>query len=106
MAALWAAIRDWTSAQILGGATDNDQLICDGKTLCASIVPTAGGGSAYSLRPTTSIFPMCRSIALLSVWRSDSFERTLPVFFTCLIVATHPLSSGIVAVTIAVEGPV
>ena len=47
VAALCAAIRDWTIAQIPGGAADLDQLICDGKTLCGSIEPTAGGGSAF-----------------------------------------------------------
>jgi hypothetical protein len=31
--AVCAAIRDWTIAQIPGGAGDLDQLICDGKTL-------------------------------------------------------------------------
>ena len=44
VAALRAAIRDWTITQIPGGAADLDQLICDGKTLRGSIEPTAGGG--------------------------------------------------------------
>jgi hypothetical protein len=57
VAALCAAIRDWTIAQIPGGAADLDQLICDGKTLRGSIEPTAGGGSAYGLRPTASTLP-------------------------------------------------
>ncbi|MBD2548997.1 transposase family protein [Microcystis elabens FACHB-917] len=35
--ALGAAIRDWTIAQIHGGAVDLDQLVCDGKTLRGSI---------------------------------------------------------------------
>ena len=47
VAALCTAIRDWTIAQIPGGAADLDQLICDGKTLRGSIEPTAGGGSAF-----------------------------------------------------------
>jgi hypothetical protein len=42
VAALCAAIRDWTMAQIPGGADHLDQLICDGKTLRGSIEPTAG----------------------------------------------------------------
>jgi hypothetical protein len=42
--AVCTAIRDWTIAQIPGGATDFDQLVCDGKTLRGSIEPTAGGG--------------------------------------------------------------
>jgi hypothetical protein len=54
VAALCAAIRNWTIAQIPGGAEDLDQLICDGKTLRGSIQPTARDGSAYGLRPTAS----------------------------------------------------
>jgi hypothetical protein len=54
VAALCTSIRDWTIAQILGGAADLDQLIrlalgfrvAVGKTLRGSIEPTAGGGSA------------------------------------------------------------
>ena len=42
-----AAIREWTLAQISGGATDLDQLVCDGKTLRGSIEATAAGGSAF-----------------------------------------------------------
>ena len=52
VAALCAAIRDWTIAQIQGGATDLDQLVCDGKTLRGSIEPTAGGGSAFIAQVT------------------------------------------------------
>ena len=37
VAALCDAIRDWTIAQIPGGAADLDQLVCDGKTLRGSI---------------------------------------------------------------------
>jgi len=48
VAALCAAIRDWTVAQIPGGAADLDQLVCDGKTLRGSIEPTSGGGSAFN----------------------------------------------------------
>ncbi len=47
VAALCTAIRDCTLAQIPGGATDLDQLVCDGKTLRGSIEPTPGGGSAF-----------------------------------------------------------
>ena len=39
-------------AQIPGGAADLDQLVCDGKTLRGSIVPTAGGGSAFIAQAT------------------------------------------------------
>jgi hypothetical protein len=47
-----AAIRDWTIAQIPGGAADLDQLICDGKTLRGSIEQTSGGGSAFIAQVT------------------------------------------------------
>ena len=52
VAALCAAIRDWTIAQIPGGAADLDQLACDGKTLRGSIEPTPGGGSAFIAQVT------------------------------------------------------
>ena len=52
VAALCAAIRDWTIAQIPGGAADLDQLVCDGKALRGSIEPTAGGGSAFIAQVT------------------------------------------------------
>ena len=42
--ALCTAIRDWTIAQFPGGANDQHQLICDGKTFRGSIEPTAGQG--------------------------------------------------------------
>ena len=56
-AALCTAIRDWTIAQIPGGAKELNQLICDGKTLRGPIEPTPGGGSTYGLRPTASTLP-------------------------------------------------
>ena len=52
VSALCAEIRDWTIAQIPGGAADLDQLVCDGKTLRGSIEPTAGGGSAFIAQVT------------------------------------------------------
>ena len=52
VASLCAAIRDWTIAQIPGGAADLDQLVCDGKTLKGSIEPTSGGGSAFIAQVT------------------------------------------------------
>jgi hypothetical protein len=47
VAALCAAIRDWTIAQIPGGAGDLDQLVCDGKTMRGSIQPISSGGSVF-----------------------------------------------------------
>jgi len=52
VAALCAAIRDWTIVQIPGGASDLDQLICDGKTLRGSIEASAGGRSAFIAQVT------------------------------------------------------
>ena len=52
VASICAAIRDWTLAQIPGGARDLDRLVCDDKTLSGSIEPTAGGGSAFIAQVT------------------------------------------------------
>jgi hypothetical protein len=52
MAALCAAIRDWTISQNPCGAADLDQLVCDGKTLRGSIEPITGGGSAFIAQVT------------------------------------------------------
>jgi hypothetical protein len=52
VAALCASIRDWTIAQIPGGAEDLDQLVTGGKTLRGSIETTAGGGSAFIAQVT------------------------------------------------------
>jgi hypothetical protein len=45
MVAIYAAIRDWTIAQISDGRINLYQMVCDAKTLLSSIVSTAGGGS-------------------------------------------------------------
>ncbi len=52
MPALCGTIRDWTIAQIPGGAADLDQLVCDAKTLRGSIDPMAGGGSVIIAQVT------------------------------------------------------
>ena len=52
MASVCAVIRDWTLAQIPRGATDLDQLACDGKTLRGSIEATGSGGSAFIAQVT------------------------------------------------------
>ena len=70
VASICAAIRDWTLAQIPGGATDLDQLVCDGKTLRGSIEATATGGSACGLRPTASTLPRRRCTRQRWAWRS------------------------------------
>ena len=52
VAALSAAIRDWTITQIPGGTSDFDQLVFDGKTLRGSVEPIAGGRSAFIAQVT------------------------------------------------------
>jgi hypothetical protein len=52
VAAFCVSIRDWTLAQIPGGAADLDQLVCDGKTLRGLIEPTPGGGSGFIAQVT------------------------------------------------------
>ncbi len=47
VAAICAAICDWTIAQIQDGAWDLDQLVCDGNAMRGSIQPISSGGSAF-----------------------------------------------------------
>ncbi len=71
--AVCAAIRDWTIAQIPGGAGDLDQLICDGKTLRGSIEATSGGGSAFIAQVTlysAALGPAPRRIPGDGVWQN------------------------------------
>jgi hypothetical protein len=53
VAALYAAIHDWTIAQIPGGTGDLEQLVCDGKTMRGSIEPISSGGSAFIAHVTS-----------------------------------------------------
>ncbi|MBD1193099.1 hypothetical protein [Vulcanococcus sp. Clear-D1] len=72
-----AAIRDWTIAQIPGGATVLDQLVCDGKTLRGSIVPTSGGGSAFIAQVTLYSAALGIAIAQACYATSDNHERAV-----------------------------
>ena len=63
MAALYAAIRNWTLAQIPDGAAGLDQLICDGKILRGSIEPNASGGSTF-IAQVTLIFSSALGVAI------------------------------------------
>ena len=67
VAALCAAIRDWTIAQIPGDAKELDHLICDGKTLLGSIEPTAGGGSPFIAQVT--LYSAALGVAMVSTMR-------------------------------------
>jgi hypothetical protein len=75
--AVCAAIRDWTIAQIPGGAGDLDQLICDGKTLRGSIEATSGGGSAFVAQVTLYSAALGIAIAQPCYATSENHERAV-----------------------------
>jgi hypothetical protein len=77
VAALCAAIRDWTLAQISGGTADLDQLVCDGKTLRGSIEPTAGGGSACIAQVSLYSAALGVAISQACYATSDNHERAV-----------------------------
>ena len=77
VAALCTAIRDWTIAQIPGGAADLDQLICDGKTLRGSIEPTAGGGSAFIAQVTLYSAALGLAISQACYATGENHERAV-----------------------------
>ena len=77
VAAICAAIRDWTLAQIPGGAADLDQLVCDGKTLRGSIEPTSGGGSAFIAQVTLYSAALGVAIAQACYATGDNHERAV-----------------------------
>jgi hypothetical protein len=76
-AALCAAIRDWTIAQIPGGATDLDQLVCDGKTLRGSNEPTAAGGSTFIAQVTLYSAALGVAISQACYATSENHERAV-----------------------------
>ena len=77
LSALCAAIRDWTIAQIPGGAEDLDQLVCDGKTLRGSIEPTAGGGSAFIAQVTLYSAALGVAISQTCFATGENHERAV-----------------------------
>ena len=77
VAALCAAIRDWTIAQIPGGAADLDQLVYNGKTLRGSIEPTAGGGSAFIAQVTLYSAALGVAISQACYATGDNHERAV-----------------------------
>ena len=77
VAALCAAIRDWTIAQIPGGAADLDQLVCDGKTLRGSIVPTTGGGAAFIAQVTLYSAALGVAISQACYATGENHERAM-----------------------------
>ena len=75
--ALCAAIRDWTIAQIPGGAADLEQLVCDGKTLRGSIETTAGGGSAFIAQVTLYSAALGVAISQACYATGENHERAV-----------------------------
>jgi len=77
VAALCAAIRDWTVAQIPGGAADLDHLVCDGKTLRGSIEATSGGGSAFIAQVTLYSAALGMAISQACYATGENHERAV-----------------------------
>jgi hypothetical protein len=77
VAALCTAIRDWTIAQIPGGAADLEQRICDGKTLRGSFEPTAGGGSAFIAQVTLYSAALGVAISQACYATGENHERAV-----------------------------
>ena len=77
VAALCTAIHDWTLAQFPGGATDLDQLVCDGKTLRGSIEPTPGDGSAFIAQVTLYSAALGVSISQACYATGENHERAV-----------------------------
>jgi hypothetical protein len=77
VAALCTAIRDWTIAQIPGGAADLEQLICDGKTLRGSFEPTSGGGSAFIAQVTLYSAALGVAISQACYATGENHERAV-----------------------------
>ena len=77
VAAMCAAIRDWTIAQIPGGAAELDQLICNGKTLRGSIQTTPGGGSAFIAQVTMYSTTLGVAISQACYATGDNHERAV-----------------------------
>ena len=77
VAALCAAIRDWTIAQIPGGATDLDQLVCEGKILRGPIEPTPAGGSAFIAQVSLYSAALGVAIAQACYATGENHERAV-----------------------------
>ncbi len=76
-ASLFAAIRDWTIAQIPNGAADLDQLVCDGETLRGSFEPTPAGGSAFIAQVTLYSAALGVAISQVCYATGENHERAV-----------------------------
>jgi hypothetical protein len=77
VAAVCAAIREWTIARIQSVAADLDQLVCDGKTMHGSIEPTSGGGSAIIAQVTLYSAALGVAIAQACYATTENHERAV-----------------------------
>jgi hypothetical protein len=77
VAALCAAIRDWTIGQIPSGAADLDQLVCDGKALRGSIETTARGGLAFIAQVTLYSAALGVAISQTCYAKGENYERAV-----------------------------
>jgi hypothetical protein len=77
VASICATIRDWTLAQIPGGATDLDQLVCDGKTLRGSAIETEDGSHRFVAQVTVYARALGVALAQKSYDTHESSERSV-----------------------------
>ena len=77
VAVLCAAIRDWTLAQIPGGAAELDQLVCDGKTMRGSIQTTSSGSSTFIAHVTLYSAAMGVAISQACYATGENHERAV-----------------------------
>ena len=77
MAALCAAIRDWTVVLIPCGDADLDQLVCYSKTLRGPIVRTAGGGSLFHAQDTLNSVTLGVAIRQSCYATGEAHERAV-----------------------------
>ena len=75
VAALCAAIRDWTITQIPGGAADLDQLVCDGKTLRGSAIEQEDGSHQFVAQVTVYARALGVALAQTTYDTGESSER-------------------------------
>jgi hypothetical protein len=72
-----AAIRDWTLAEIPGGAKELDQLVCDGKTMRGSIQTTFSGCSTFIAHVTLYSEALWVAISQANYATGENHERAV-----------------------------
>jgi hypothetical protein len=74
---LCSAIRDWTLAEIPGGAKELDQLVCDGKTMRGSIQTTSSGSSTFIAHVTLYSAALAVAISQANYAAGENHERAV-----------------------------